>query len=230
MVVHLEVCAGFANRLRALISGLCYAYELNEPLILFWNIDNTCAIDLHECIDVNKIPNFVTVQSGHFEPYKHIYYQSDLDNLPKQIKSYSHFYTKNTDLYNNFLRSIKFKVKPITNKSMIGLHIRRTDHVKCIQQNPLNYFEEYIDNSDKTIYLATDCKETKTYFQKKYGLRIITNDIELTRTNKSGMIGAITDFINLAHCGQIIGSKGSSFSEMASLYGDVSLILSETNV
>jgi hypothetical protein len=229
-IITLEVCAGFANRLRALVSGICYAEEYNKKLFIYWNLHPTCFAKLDDIIYINSLPKYVTIFSS-FLPYElmMVHKQEDLETLPERIKSYAHFYTKSSERFNFHLRNIKFNVKELTNKSIVGIHIRRTDHTKCIENSPINFFINEInkEQSDKKFYLATDCDITKRYLKVMYGDRIITSDIVLKRTSKEGVKGAIQDFINLANCSKIIGTKYSSFSEMAALYGNIPLIINE---
>lgn len=226
--IILEVCAGFANRLRAFISGICYAEELNSRLEIHWSLHPTCWSYLHECIELSSLPSYVNVSIGNnlYEPKMILSYQ-DLESKPLRIKSYAHFYTKNPDRFNYHLRNIRLKTDCLTNKSYVGVHIRRTDHTKCIEHSPLEFF---IDTMNKEavstkFYLATDCFETKNKLKEMFKERIYTSDIILKRTSKEGIKGALQDFVSLSKCSKIIGTKYSSFSEMASLYGGNELIV-----
>jgi hypothetical protein len=81
--------------------------------------------------------------------------------------------------------------------------------------------------SETRFYLATDCVNSRRKIIEVFKDRVITSDIVLKRTSVEGVKGAIIDFVNLANCSKIIGTKYSSFSEMAGLYGDVELILNQ---
>jgi hypothetical protein len=83
--------------------------------------------------------------------------------------------------------------------------------------------------SETRFYLATDCENTKRKILELFKDRVITSEIILKRTSVDGVKGAIIDFVNLANCSKIIGTRYSSFSEMAALYGGVDLILNQTD-
>lgn len=228
--IVLEVCAGFANRLRALVSGICYAEESKKKLVVYWIPHSACFVDLNHILDILSLPFFVFVSRSYLtEEPQIIHNDDDLVTFPIYIKSYAHFYKKNPERFNFHLRNLRFKVKPITSKSYVGVHIRRTDHTKCINESPLSFFIETMEKQpkDTNFYLATDCVETKRKILELFKDRVITSEIVLKRTSFDGVKGAVTDFVNLANCSKIIGTKHSSFSEMAGLYGNIEVIFSQ---
>lgn len=118
-------------------------------------------------------------------------------------------------------------------KDMIGVHIRRTDHVDSIQKSPIELFYQKLDkdiseNSRTGIYLATDSEEVKRAMKERYGERIRTSDKQADRSSTEGIRDGIADMYTLARTQKIYGSFQSSFSEMASQIGGAPLeILSE---
>jgi hypothetical protein len=231
-LVVLEVCAGFANRVRALVSGICYAEEHRKKLLIHWVPHSTCYAKLDELLYTLSLPSFVRVSSSYlYQEPTMILNDDDLISVPRYIKSYSHFYKKNPERFNLHLRNLRFRVNSITSKSFVGVHIRRTDHTKCINESPLSFFIETMSRepSETRFYLATDCENTKRKILELFKDRVITSEIILKRTSVDGVKGAIIDFVNLANCSKIIGTRYSSFSEMAALYGGVDLILNQTD-
>lgn len=228
--IVLEVCAGFANRLRALVSGICYAEDCKKKLVIHWIPHSTCYTELNDILDILSLPFFAFVSTSYLsEEPKMIHNDDDLVSSPKYIKSYAHFYKKNTERFNFYLRNLRFKANCITSKLYVGVHIRRTDHTKCINESPLSFFIETMEKQpkDTKFYLATDCAKTKNIIIEMFKDRVITSNIILKRTSVEGVKGAINDFVNLANCSKIIGTKHSSFSEMAGLYGNIEVIFSQ---
>ena len=228
--IVLEVCAGFCNRLRAMISGICYAEEHKKKLLVHWIPHSTCYVELNDILDILSLPYFVFVSTSYLsEEPKMILNDDDLVTNPRYIKSYAHFYKRNPERFNYHLRNLRFKTNCITSKSYVGVHIRRTDHKKCISESPLSFFIETMNKEPKNtkFYLATDCNETKKKMLELFKDRIITNNIVLKRTSVEGVKGAISDFVNLANCSKIIGTKHSSFSDMAALYGNINLVVNQ---
>ena len=111
-----------------------------------------------------------------------------------------------------------------------GLHIRRTDHIKAMEQTPLNYFYDLIEeqiskNKDVRFYLATDDEKVKLDLVNKYANRIIVFEGELSRTSKQGMMNAVVDLFALSHTTSIFGSACSSYSELAAEIGGIPLVI-----
>ena len=104
----------------------------------------------------------------------------------------------------------------------VGVHIRRTDSQKSIVESPTHLFVEKMKQEpDNTIfYLATDSEEEKKTLKDVFGEnRIITSENEADRFTVSGMMDAMKDLYLLAKTDRILGSYGSSFSEISSLIG-----------
>jgi len=110
----------------------------------------------------------------------------------------------------------------------VGVHIRRGDHGRAIRQSPDEAFrklmnQEVKDNPHVTFYLASDSPETKRQFQEIFRDRVVANDLTLDRDSVSGVQDAVIDLYCLANTRKIIGSKVSTFSEMAAKIGQIEL-------
>ncbi len=122
-------------------------------------------------------------------------------------------------------RPVFERLKPDT----IGLHIRRTDHEAAIQHSPLSAFHEQIEqilkkNPSATFFVATDDPETERQLLATYPQAVITNSAkQFTRKSADGIIDAYIDILCLSRCARIIGSYGSSFSQVASKLTDTPL-------
>lgn len=113
-------------------------------------------------------------------------------------------------------------------KNMIGMHIRRTDHVVSMNKSPIYLFEnkilEYIESKrDIGVFLATDDPEVESYFKDKYPEIIFTYEKTFGRDTKEGMLDAVVDLYLLSKTEKIYGSYWSSYSGIASLLGDIKL-------
>jgi hypothetical protein len=112
---------------------------------------------------------------------------------------------------------------------MIGIHIRRTDHVVSMRNSPIYLFEnkisEYMasENNDFGFFLATDDPETESYFKEKYPGIVFTYNKTFGRDTKEGITDAVIELYLLSRTSKIYGSYWSSFSGIASLLGDIEL-------
>lgn len=111
-------------------------------------------------------------------------------------------------------------------ENTIGVHIRRTDNVTAIKESPIEKFVEMMkreisSNENTKFYIASDSEEVKTYMIEQFGEgRIIYGDWCLSRKSVQGMKDAVAELYILGRTKKIIGSKGSTYSTMASqLFG-----------
>lgn len=110
----------------------------------------------------------------------------------------------------------------------VGVHVRRTDSIRSIEESPLESFFEAIDReeqryADLCIYLATDSEEVKEAMRKRYGNRVICCANKADRNTVSGIRDGVIDMYTLSRTTKIFGSFHSSFSELAAEIGDVPL-------
>jgi hypothetical protein len=130
-------------------------------------------------------------------------------------------------------KSILDRVSALTScfsATTIGVHIRRTDHIKAMAACSV---DDYIAEMDRLaqgdaqmkFYLATDDAAVKQKIVDKFGDRIITQQTRLSRSDNEGMVGSVVDLWALAATRQIIGSYGSSYSELAAELGNIEMVL-----
>ena len=241
-VLHLQVCAGFANRVRALVAGLCAAEELKIPLVIHWPPGPDCACKALSVLDGESLPKTVKVVSEELYKPTEVLSQDDWEKLLSEwnetsdltIKSYGIFCA--TDTYDEHLRRLRpsARVKEMLGRrcgsvgwsTAIGVHIRRTDNLKSILGSPLESFLESMRKETECQFvLATDDVSVRQELVNEFGPRIFTPALVLSRKTEEGMVHAVVDFFALSKCSKILGSVGSSFSEIAARYGACTLEL-----
>ena len=108
---------------------------------------------------------------------------------------------------------------------VVGLHVRRTDNVRAIQNSPIERYYQIIKkeveiDSLVRFYLATDSEEVKHDLTSRFGNRIITIPLCLKRSSLQGMKDAVVDLYCLASTSKIYGSSASTYSMLAGkIYG-----------
>lgn len=110
----------------------------------------------------------------------------------------------------------------------IGLHIRGTDHPLSRVHSTVDKFIGRIDaeiatDPEVTFFLATDETSARQTLVDRYGQRIIWRENVLNRTSVEGIQDAVVDLFCLCRTSQIVGSYGSSFSEIAAELGGIPL-------
>lgn len=114
---------------------------------------------------------------------------------------------------------------------VIGVHIRRTDHLEAIRHTSVSRYEEVMAEEieaspEVRFFLATDDPDIKQRLLDRFGEdRIITARTALRRDSKEGMEGAVLDLFALSRTDKIIGSYYSSYSEIAAELGGIELVI-----
>lgn len=140
----------------------------------------------------------------------------------------------------NILRTTKgFEIFKVSSKVLsrneiqadgyIGIHIRRTDNEWSKENSPTRLFEEAIEkelqeNESQLFYLATDDPREEKHLKSLYPKNIIVRKKRsFGRDSIEGMQDAVLDLYNLSRCKKIYGCHRSSFSRVASFWGECEL-------
>ncbi len=111
---------------------------------------------------------------------------------------------------------------------IVGVHIRRTDHLFFIQKDPrlvcptdmfIEAMGDVLKNNAKIkFFLATDDKKEEKRIRHIFGDAVIVYKKEvINRDTKKGMHDALIDWLLLSKTSRIISSYSSSFSEEAAM-------------
>ena len=232
--VVVEVCAGLGNRLRAMASGFCVAEELGRPLRIVWPWEPSCGATFDQLFE-NEFPGVIFYKT--MPAVKKTMCLSPADwaavkdtDGPIVIKSYGQF-TENKERFLYWLRQLRPRPEILAALTMfsygpvVGVHMRRGDHVKCIADSPTGLFISAMRRypSSTLFFVASDLNTDRDILEHLFPGQILTVARTLVRDTAAGMVDAVKDFVALSKCSEILGSKGSSFSDMAAAYGDVPL-------
>lgn len=114
---------------------------------------------------------------------------------------------------------------------LIGIHIRRTDHRRSIIHSPSAVFWQamraaLVADPSTMFYVASDDERERAAAKNQFGANVICGPATLPgRSTVEGCQGALVDFLCLSRCDRIIGSAGSSFSEIAAAYSGCPLVV-----
>ncbi len=235
--LHLQVLAGLANRLRAMISGICLAEDLGIKCIIHWSVDHACGTRFESLFDPTHLPNFVSITHLPLLKAYSCISTDDMEHVKKVwdrqkhlvLKSYGHFHRSDMPRWIQHLRriqptqeifqEIEVRLPPFDQSRFLGVHIRRGDNVKCIEASPLEAFLKRLDANDSFFVVATDDVFVREQLKGRYPGRVWFPAKTLERHTDEGMKEAVIDFFCLTRCPSILGSFYSSFSEIAALYG-----------
>lgn len=187
---------------------------LNTNISDLYNSDVFVFNDNTKALDTSMLKNIGEDKDAFFDSLF-------LDYKNLVIESFERFYP-NDKKYEEFkpIKSLQKKIDNISESfdpNTIGIHVRRTDNIKAIQESPLYVFVSKIEseiesNPDSNFYLASDDLSVKSYLQQRFGERIKTNLNQATRTTIEGMQDAVIELYVLANTSKILGSYWSTYS------------------
>jgi len=236
-----ELHAGLGNRLKALVSGMCAAEDLGKDLRAIWGTSAECGAKFTDLFDLSGAPLPARVyvhemlQAGYAQHTVDTEEQWDSVkgvNTVIYTKSGSRFHKKNDAKFVAHLQSLKPQTRlaaAVTTAlatagatKVVGVHLRRAEYTATA---PTSAFVTAMNafNASTRFFVASDSVNDRQALEAAFPGRVITVAKTLARGNKEGMEDALKDFVGLSKCSEILGSEGSSFSEMAALYGGVKL-------
>lgn len=249
-MLELMPCAGLANRMRAIASAAAAAEHLGRGLRIGWKVDpgiQTAAFS--ELFDVTVLPPWIVIVELGWNPSDwntapEANSPAAWDALAKDapaipFKSWAAFYGAETSVWLRYLRGLKpiphirdqvAKTLP-TGAPLVGVHLRRTDHRRSIRESPSQLFWDEMsailaEKPETMFYLASDDERERSAAKKLFPGRVITGPATLPgRSTVEGCQGALVDLLCLSRCDTILGSAGSSFSEIAAAYGGRPLVV-----
>ena len=225
--------------MRATVSGICAAEEAGRPIQISWTYEPTFAGRFTDFFDLeaSALPPWVTFDQrlDSSQPEYICHTMGDWEQqLGKSeagsvyLKSYAQFYRGAR--FEHWLHALKPHTKYLERITKlfgelaappVGVHIRRTDHWKSIKESPTEAFvcamDEYPPGT--VFFLASDSEEERIILRQKYPGRILIGAGILSRRDTVGTTEGFVDFLGLSMCSEILGSSGSSFSEMAAAFG-----------
>jgi hypothetical protein len=237
----LRTQGGFANRLRAIVSAILWAEDLDRKLVIYWPVEaGHMPCSLEELLVPSSIPSLCCVHAGYISHAHQVLGAEDMNTMIQmcgesdeiRIESYSEFHpevrSKRGILLLRNIRvqpSIENQAEKIwgesgAKSSTTAIHFRGTDHRKCLAASPLQEFIRRIDseikeNSQSKYILCTD--EVDASKQCKEVFAIDTPCLIKGRRTQEQQILGVVDWLLLQKCQRILASAGSSFSELAAL-------------
>jgi hypothetical protein len=244
MVVILRVQGGFCNRLRAIVSGVLWAEDLNRKLVIYWPVEPghmPCA--LADILVPESIPRLCCVHSGYITKAHAVQSPEDMITMLKvfgpsaeeiRIESYSSFHpdankTRGQIVLQNI--QIQADIMKIANEtwaavdgksSMVGVHFRGTDFAnrKLRDGRMASTLADLIglmkEEKETTHFcLTTDDSGAGKLIQKEFPGRVVMPTDVKGRKLPNQQIMGVVDWLLLQKCCKILGSLGSSFNEEA---------------
>jgi hypothetical protein len=244
-ILYLEVNAGLCNRIRALVSGICWARHVGRKLVVCWpSFKPECIAGFYDLFAESSLPADVIIVDDILSQRSTCLSSGDavrfIENVPKDqpvsIISHGCFWAYDKELWLTHLRNLQPSLAVISilatwnlkglRELDTAIHIRRTDNTRAIELSPFSLFVETIQKRpNERFALFTDDPTAADMLKLQFGDRILTFESFRKRVSKDGMIEAAAVFFSLAARKRILGSAYSSFSEIARDYGNNTLEL-----
>jgi hypothetical protein len=230
--IFLQVCAGLANRLRATVSGIRAAEELGCGITISWPKEAVFGATWTDLFEADLAP-WIQFTDEPIKGARMCLTAEDFAKVSQQenilIKSYGCFQPIDAK-WLGWLRNFKplAQFVPKFAEKPVGIHIRRTDNVTSCLSSPTPAFFAAMNSFPPTtqFFLATDDPGERKALMDSYPGRVTTLSTTCYhRDLKEGIEQGFREFLGLAACSEILGSVGSSFSELAAAYGGVPLRL-----
>ena len=240
--LYLELNAGLGNRIRAMISGICWAEKLCRRLVIWWPVKPECAAGFSILFNGSRLPDWVEIRDTMLSEIPkqilspedaRVFFEGreDIDEL--FIKSHGCFWSRTDGVANikwlGYLRSLqpsasvegiylRWKSQGLLCGNVI--HIRGTDNEKARQLSPLWTFKSAIaDETGENFTLISDDTMLMLELYECFGERMRIPERIRKRDTEEGMIEATASFFVLARAFKVLGSANSSFSEIARDHG-----------
>lgn len=249
-----ELKHGLANRLCSYVSSSIAARMNGKRLVIRWIRNQLCNCDFEDLFE-NEIEeggwmlDFDDDTNGkkeYLSEYKTMFYADSsfqcfrktsvdinlLHDLPffnGQIDDAALEFSRELNLLRPtaIIQSNRMKLPPGT----IGVHIRTHD-LPWWKPQYMGWFFDRLDSellidSNKKLFLATDCSKIREQFLERYQNSVIcyrsmlfesAGKINFNRNSVEGMQGAVLDLVTLGDTEKILKTPNSSFGWLASMW------------
>jgi hypothetical protein len=247
--IFLQVHGGLCNRLRSLVSGICWAEDLSCRLVVSWPYDNQVTYcRFEDLLDPGSLPSYVTVipcQLGavtacrsESEMGSRVASASRNGDSSLRLLSSDQFHESDQERWVGHLRALRptreilARVSDVLEPApgpRIGVLVRRHGHEVTTEESPLSEFLQPMRKEDPhTVFVvasddddAQACLENEFPGRCLFPARFRERDFHRSR---EGMKEVLVNFICLARCPRILAAYWSSFGYVAADYGGAQLV------
>ena len=232
----IEVREGLCNRLRVLISASYLAERFSRELVLCWRPNHSCGARFRDLFtnpmtETDALPEYPLPHKGSSRDVLARAIQS-----PEPVVCVSECHWLVADKDQRKCVSHFIKLHPVNTVTQVvdefaakfcghtvGVHVRRGDFAGQLSRNhnlklpALGRYFSYLDKWRGTIFLATDGgEEVVEAFRDRYSDRLLIYSKHCPgRNTPQAVQEALVDMYLLQRCQAIIGTRYSSFSELA---------------
>lgn len=237
---------GLGNRMCALFSAImAVACGQYRSLVIVWDRDGHCDIDLEEVLTIKNIPCQIinSSQSDYNTPFNRIAINGEYHGIatvyffPSRATNYGDYKSCIYSwAWHNLDRYVDWVMYDTCHHSKLGLHCRRSDYGatqghtviddlsgqrKILDHQFLEYSSKYIDQFE-SAFLATDSVATQQHFIDVFGDKIKyhhKNRFPVDTIRTGLMRDSLIDLHNLSKAQLLLRDSVSTFSLLAHIIG-----------
>ena len=213
------------ERIEALLSGLCWAEELETSLeVYWWFLYPHIQCPFERCFSRETLPSWVVIRGGMLETATTIQDETDFveKGKPMVIKSKRRFYQRNPEKWLSYLRmlrpspELRHRMNLIPCRGTTGIYIH--NHIEPPVARVLA--EIWTKQRSSTGFLlSTDCHESKRFLQLMFHENLYaTSPISKPFAEKYYVDRAL-DFFCMSECSVILDCSRSLLMVLAADYG-----------
>ena len=247
--IFLQVHGGLCNRLRSLVSGICWAEDLSCRLVVSWPYDNQVTFcRFEDLFDTGSLPSFVTVIPCQLGSVRNCRSAAEMQSWAAtaskngesslRLLSSDQFHESDQERWVRHLRALRPTQEILARVSEVlerapgartGVLVRRHGHDKTTEESPLSEFLEPMRKEDtKTVFVvASDDDEAQTCLESEFPGRCLFparfREPDFHRS-REGMKEVLVNFICLSRCPRILAAYWSSFGYVAADYGGSEIV------
>jgi len=231
MPLTLQVNGTIEERIEALVSGLCWADELETSLeIYWWLVIPNINVPFFSLFHSESFPSWVSVRPGFFENPTLIKSQEEFvqKGYPTSIKSQRRFYAKNPEKWLFYLQKLRpsyalsQRVSMIPTKETIGIYIHG------LKESPVSNVLTQIwthHRDCQNFLVSTDCNDTKKFMQMMFKDNIFFTSPQAHPYSERYTIDRLVDLFVLSKCDIILDCTGTSLPSLAGQLGRKEVIV-----
>jgi hypothetical protein len=230
MPLVLQVYGDLPCRIVALLSGICWAEELQTSLeVYWWYLPNMAYCPFDRLFRLDSLPSWVTIYHGQVLEAEKIRSQNEFieKKYPSVIKSKTIFYTKELQKWILHLQNLRptfalqSRIEMVPSSSAVGIY----DHLQkeCRMSLVLSAIWTKYRNP-KHYIISTDSEDTKRVCRVMFKQNSFFMNPQLASHTEKYALDQLVDLYTFSRCAAILDCSQSSLMQLASWIGNVPYI------
>jgi hypothetical protein len=230
MVLLLQIYGSLGCRIQSLLSGICWAEELQTTLeVYWWTMPQISHCPFETLFQLKSLPSFVTVKAGYIENATNIVSEEEFEEqkYPFVIKSKSQFYKRDMKKWIDYLKQLRpashleQRIAMTPSVNTIGI-FEYGQKESCMAQILSIIWKEFRDIHQ--YLLSTDSHETKRFCQIMFRDTLYISNILMNPHHEKHYWDQIVNLFSFSKCLVILDCNNSELMKLSACIGDIKYI------